>query len=119
MSWITMMRVVTHLQPDVLLCEVKWALGSMTTNKVSGADGIPVEVFQMPKELWTEVCNTVQKGRTKAIPKRKKGKEAKRLSEEAYKYLRKEKKGKARENHKDIPNGMQGYREQQEEIRPS
>ena len=47
MSWITMMRVVTHLQPDVLQCEVKWALGSITRNKVSGDDGIPVELFQI------------------------------------------------------------------------
>ena len=45
MSWITMMRVVTHLQPDVLQCEVKWALGSITTNKAGGGDGIPAELF--------------------------------------------------------------------------
>ena len=38
--------VVTHLEPDILECEVKWALGSITTNKASGADGIPVELFQ-------------------------------------------------------------------------
>ena len=37
---------VTHLEPDILECEVKWALGSITTNKVSGGDRIPVEVFQ-------------------------------------------------------------------------
>ena len=36
----------THLQPDILECEVKWALGSITTNKASGGDGIPVELFQ-------------------------------------------------------------------------
>ena len=41
--------VVTHLQPDVLECEVKWALGIMTTNKASGGDGIPAEVFQILK----------------------------------------------------------------------
>ena len=39
--------VITHLEPDILECEVKWALGSITTNKASGGDGIPVEVFQI------------------------------------------------------------------------
>ena len=39
---IIMMGVITHLEPDILECEVKWALGSITTNKVSGGDGIPV-----------------------------------------------------------------------------
>ena len=39
--------VVTHLEPDILECEVKWALGSITVNKVSGGDGIPVELFQI------------------------------------------------------------------------
>ena len=39
--------VVTHLEPDILECEVKWALGSITTNKASGGDGIPVELFQI------------------------------------------------------------------------
>ena len=39
--------VITHLEPDILECEVKWALGSITTNKVSGGDGIPVELFQI------------------------------------------------------------------------
>ena len=38
--------VITHLEPDILECEVKWALGSMTTNKASGGDAIPVELFQ-------------------------------------------------------------------------
>ena len=42
--------VVTHLEPDVLECEVKWALGRITTNKVSGGDGIPVELFQILKD---------------------------------------------------------------------
>ena len=37
--------VITHLEPDILGCEVKWALGSITTNKASGGDGIPVELF--------------------------------------------------------------------------
>ena len=38
--------VITHLEPDILECEVKWALGSMTTKKASRGDGIPVELFQ-------------------------------------------------------------------------
>ena len=37
--------VITHLEPDILECEVKWALGSITTNKASGGDGIPAELF--------------------------------------------------------------------------
>ena len=42
--------VITHLEPDILECEVKWALGSITTNKASGGDGIPVELFQILKD---------------------------------------------------------------------
>ena len=42
--------VITHLEPDILKCEVKWALGSITTNKASGGDGIPVELFQILKD---------------------------------------------------------------------
>ena len=41
--------VITHLEPDILECEVKWALGSITRNKASGGDGIPVELFQILK----------------------------------------------------------------------
>ena len=41
--------VITHLRPDILECEVKWALGSITTNKASGGDGILVELFQILK----------------------------------------------------------------------
>ena len=41
--------VVTHLEPDILECEVKWALGSITTSKASGGDGIPAELFQILK----------------------------------------------------------------------
>ena len=43
------MNVITHLEPDILECEVKWALGSVTTNRASGGDGIPVELFQILK----------------------------------------------------------------------
>ena len=42
--------VITHLEPDILECEVNWALGSITTKKVSGGDGIPVELFQILKD---------------------------------------------------------------------
>ena len=42
--------VITHLQPDILECEVKWALGNITMNKASGGDGIPVELFQILKD---------------------------------------------------------------------
>ena len=42
--------VITHLEPDILECEVKWALGSITMNKVSGGDGIPFELLQILKE---------------------------------------------------------------------
>ena len=43
--------VITHLEPDVLKCEVKWTLGSITMNKDSGGDGIPAELFQIPKMM--------------------------------------------------------------------
>ena len=42
--------MITHLKPDILECEVKWALGSITTNKASGGDGIPAELFQILKD---------------------------------------------------------------------
>ena len=42
--------VVTHLEPDIMECEVKWALGSITTNKANGGDGIPIELFQILKD---------------------------------------------------------------------
>ena len=42
--------MITHLEPDILECEVKWALGSITTNKASGGDGIPVTLFQILKD---------------------------------------------------------------------
>ena len=43
--------LITHLEPDILECEVKWALGSITINKASGGDGIPVELFQILKMM--------------------------------------------------------------------
>ena len=42
--------MITYLEPDILECEVKWALGSITTNKASGGDGIPVELFEILKD---------------------------------------------------------------------
>ena len=47
--------VITHLEPDILECEVKWALESITTNKASGGDGIPVELFQILKDNAVKV----------------------------------------------------------------
>ena len=51
--------VITHLEPDILECEVKWALGSITRNKVSGGDGIPVELFQILKDDAVKVLHSV------------------------------------------------------------
>ena len=50
--------VITHLEPDILECEVKWALGSITMNKVSGGDGIPVELFQILKDDAVKVLQS-------------------------------------------------------------
>ena len=53
--------VITHLEPDILKCEVKWALGSITTNKASGRDGIPVELFQILEDDAVKVlCSICQ-----------------------------------------------------------
>ena len=49
--------VITHLQPDVLECKVKWALGSIPMNKASGSDGIPVELFQILKDDAVKVLH--------------------------------------------------------------
>ena len=49
--------VITHLEADILECEVKWALGSITFNKTSGGDGIPVELFQILKDDAVKCCN--------------------------------------------------------------
>ena len=51
--------VITHLEPDILECEVKWALESITTNKASGCDGIPVELFQMLKDDAAKVLHSI------------------------------------------------------------
>ena len=50
--------VITDLEPDILECEVKWALASITTNKASGGDGIPVELFQILKDDAVKVLHS-------------------------------------------------------------
>ena len=51
--------VITHLEPHNLKCEVKWALGSITMNKASGGDGIPVELFQILKDDAVKVLHSI------------------------------------------------------------
>ena len=51
--------VITHLEPDILECEVKWALGNITTSKASGGDGIPVEQFQILKDDAVKVLHSI------------------------------------------------------------
>ena len=51
--------VITHLEPDILECEVKWTLESITTNKASGGDGIPVELFQILKDDAVKVLHSI------------------------------------------------------------
>ena len=51
--------MITHLEPDILECEVKWALGSITTNKASWVDGIPVELFQILKDSAVKVLHSI------------------------------------------------------------
>ena len=57
--------MITHLEPDILECEVKWALGSITMNKASGGDGIPVELFQILKDdamiVLHSICQQIWK----------------------------------------------------------
>ena len=51
--------VITHLEPDILECKVKWALGSITTNNTSTGDGIPVELYQILKDDAVKVLHSV------------------------------------------------------------
>ena len=51
--------VITHLEPDILECEVKWALGSITMNKARGGDGIPIELFQILKDAAMKVLHSI------------------------------------------------------------
>ena len=76
--------VITRLEPDILKCEVKWALGSITMNKASGGDGIPAELFQILKDdamkvlhstcqqIWkTRQCHRTGKGQFSIQPQRR------------------------------------------------
>ena len=67
--------VNTHLEPDILECEVKWALGSITKNKASGGDGIPIELFQILKDDVVKVLHSIyqQIGKTQQWPQDWKG----------------------------------------------
>ena len=61
--------MITHLEPDILECKVKWALGSITTNKASGGDGIPVELFQILEDdvkVLHSICQQIWK--TQQLP---------------------------------------------------
>ena len=63
--------VITHLESDILECEVKWALGSITTNKAGGGDGIPAELFQILKDDAVKVLHSIcqQTGKAHQWPK--------------------------------------------------
>ena len=52
--------MITHLEPDIRECEVKWALGSITINKASGGDGIPVELFQILEDDVVKVLHSIR-----------------------------------------------------------
>ena len=62
--------MITHLEPDILECEVKWALGSITRNKASGGDGIPAELFQILKDDAVKVLHSIRQqiGKTQQWP---------------------------------------------------
>ena len=59
--------MVTHLESDILECEVKWALGSITTNKASGGDGIPAELFQILKDDAVKVLYSAMSANLKNL----------------------------------------------------
>ena len=65
MTQIIMMDVIIHLEPDILECEVKWALEGIAMNKASGGDGIPVEIFQIledgAKKVLHSICQQIWK----------------------------------------------------------
>ena len=58
-DWDNHNDVITHLEPDILECEVKWTLGSITMNKATGSDGIPVELFQILKDDAVKVLHSI------------------------------------------------------------
>ena len=51
--------MITHLEPDILECKVRWALGSITTNKASGGDGITVELFQILEDVAAKLLHSI------------------------------------------------------------
>ena len=77
--------VITHLEPDILECEIKWALGSITMNKASGGDGIPVQLFQILKDavkVKDSICQQIWK--TQRWPQDKKNVSFHSNSKERY-----------------------------------
>ena len=58
-NWDNHSGMITHLEPDILECEVKWALGGITMNKASGGDGIPIELFQILKDDAVKVLHSI------------------------------------------------------------
>ena len=60
--------MITHVEPDILECEVKWALESITTKKASGGDGIPVELFQILKDDAVKVLHSICQQVWKTLP---------------------------------------------------
>ena len=67
--------VIIHLEPNILECEVKWALGSNTMNEASGGDGIPIELFQIPKDDAVKVLHSIRQQiwKTQQWPRKGKG----------------------------------------------
>ena len=65
--------MITHLESDILECEVKWALGSITRNKANGSNGIPVELFHIPKDDAVKVVHSIcqQIWKTQQLPQLK------------------------------------------------
>ena len=63
--------MITQLEPDILECEIKWALGSISMNKASGGDGIPVELFQILKDDAVKVLHSICQLESKSIRLRK------------------------------------------------
>ena len=59
MTQVTTMVWSTHIEPDILECEVKWALGTITLKKASGGDGIPAELFRIPKDDVVKVLRSI------------------------------------------------------------
>ena len=59
LSQIPVISVITHREPDIMECEVKWDLGNITMNKASGSDGIPVELFQILKDDAVKVLHSI------------------------------------------------------------